>query len=70
MDPQLELDRTSYPAFRDAVLSRRPQDFDVYRALDTAAPAILAADSIAQGTKLLPVPDFRPSAIRRRRWRA
>jgi len=53
-----------HAAFRDAVLGRRPLEFDVYRAIETAAPAILAADSIAQGTKPLRVPDFRPSAAR------
>ena len=55
-----------YPhiAFRDAVLGSRPPEFDVYQAMDTAAPAILAADSIAQGSKLLPVPDFRPGPAR------
>jgi predicted dehydrogenase len=52
-------------AFRDAVLGRKSLDFDVYRAMDTAAPAILAAESIARGSVLLPVPDFRPSAARR-----
>jgi len=51
-------------AFRDAVLGRRPLEFDVYRAMDTAAPAILAADSIAQGTRLKRVPDFRPNLAR------
>ncbi|MBI3974558.1 MAG: Gfo/Idh/MocA family oxidoreductase [Chloroflexi bacterium] len=51
-------------AFRDAVLGQRPLVFDVYQAMDTAAPAILAAESIAQGSRLLPVPDFRPSAAR------
>lgn len=53
-----------HAAFRDAVLGIRPLEFDVYRAMDTAAPAILAAESIAQGSKLLPVPDFRPAATR------
>jgi hypothetical protein len=51
-------------AFRDAVLGVRPLDFDVYKALDTAAPAILAAESIALGSKLMKVPDFRPSPQR------
>jgi predicted dehydrogenase len=51
-------------AFRDAVLGHRPPPFDVYRAMDTAAPAILAAESITRGSVLLPVPDFRPSAGR------
>lgn len=53
-------------AFRDAVLGRQPVAFDVYRAMDTAAPAILAAESIARGTAALRVPDFRPGAARRR----
>jgi len=51
-------------AFRDAVLGIRPLQFDVYQAMDTAAPAILAAESTAQGSKLMPVPDFRPSESR------
>ena len=38
-----------HAAFRDAVLGIRPLEFDVYKAMDTAAPAILAADSIDQG---------------------
>ena len=53
-----------HATFRDAVLGIRPLEFDVYKAMDTAAPAILAADSIDQGSKLLQVPDFRPSARR------
>jgi len=53
-----------HAAFRDAVLGVRPLEFNVYRAIDTAAPAILAADSIEQGTKAMRVPDFRPSASR------
>lgn len=51
-------------AFRDAVLGVKPLEFDVYRGLDTAAPAILAAESIAQGSRLLQVPSFRPSEAR------
>jgi hypothetical protein len=59
-----------HAAFRDAVLKTKPADtehpaeFDVYKAIDTAAPAILAAESIAQGTQLMQVPDFRPTAAR------
>lgn len=53
-----------HTAFRDAVLGRRSLEFDVYRAMDTAAPAILAAESIAQGSSLLRVPDFRPGPQR------
>lgn len=53
-----------HTAFRDAVLEIKPLEFDVYRAMETAAPAILAAESIAQGTRLMHVPDFRPGATR------
>jgi len=45
-------------------LGRKPLEFDVYKAVETAAPAILAARSIAEGTKLIRVPDFRPSEER------
>ena len=47
-------------AFRDAVLGVAPLEFDVYQAMDTAAPAILAAESIGLGGQMLQVPDFRP----------
>jgi hypothetical protein len=53
-----------HAAFRDAVRGVKPLDFDVYTAMDTAAPAILAADSIAQGSQPLQVPDFRPGEKR------
>lgn len=53
-----------HAAFRDAVLGTKPLEFDVYRAIETAAPAILAADSIAQKTRAMRVPDFRPRAER------
>jgi hypothetical protein len=49
--------------FRDAVLNNKPLEFDVYRAIETAAPAILAAESIVQKTQLT-VPDFRPNETR------
>jgi hypothetical protein len=48
-----------HAAFRDAVRDGRPLSFDVYAAMDTAAPAILAADAIEAG-RTLSVPDFRP----------
>lgn len=51
-------------AFRDAVLDGKPLEFDVYRAVETAAPAVLASESIDQGTKLMKVPDFRPNETR------
>jgi predicted dehydrogenase len=53
-----------HAAFRDAVLQIKPLEFDVYKAMDTAAPAILAGESIVQGTRSIQVPDFRPNATR------
>ena len=53
-----------HAAFREALLESKPLEFDVYAAVETAAPAILAAESIAQGTQLLHVPDFRPNESR------
>ncbi|MGH3490362.1 MAG: Gfo/Idh/MocA family protein [Actinopolymorphaceae bacterium] len=55
-----DADYYTHVAFRDAVLAGRQPDFDVYQAMDTAAPAVLAAESIARGSELLSVPDFRP----------
>ena len=52
-----------HAAFRDAVLGRRELSFDVYAAMDTAAPAIIAADAIEAG-RTLSVPDFRPGPAR------
>ncbi|MFC1525729.1 Gfo/Idh/MocA family protein [Candidatus Latescibacterota bacterium] len=54
-----------HATFRDAVLGTADLPFDVYGAMDTAAPAILAAESIARGTELMAVPDFRPGPTRR-----
>ncbi len=53
-----------HAAFRDAVLGVKPLEFDVYQAVETAAPAILAAESIERGTCLLRVPEFRPGPAR------
>ncbi|MEQ7006744.1 Gfo/Idh/MocA family oxidoreductase [Actinopolymorpha sp. B17G11] len=55
-----DADYYTHVAFRDAVLAGRQPEFDVYQAMDTAAPAVLAAESIARGSELLTVPDFRP----------
>lgn len=60
-----DADYYTHVAFRDAVLHGKPLELDVYRAMDTAAPAILAAESIAQGSIPLPVPDFRPGPARK-----
>ncbi|MBI4024269.1 MAG: Gfo/Idh/MocA family oxidoreductase [Verrucomicrobia bacterium] len=58
------LDYYVHAAFRDAVLGVKPLEFDVYRAIETAAPAILAAQSITQDGAKLGVPSFRPGAER------
>ncbi|WP_127587906.1 Gfo/Idh/MocA family protein [Paenibacillus koleovorans] len=46
--------------FLQAILEDAPIEMDVYAAVETAAPAILAAESSNQGGILLQVPDFRP----------
>jgi predicted dehydrogenase len=55
-----DADYYTHVAFRDAVRDGRPLELDVYKAMDTAAPAILAAESIERGSIPLQVPDFRP----------
>ena len=45
--------------FMDAILNDKTPPMDVYRAVETAAPAILAAESARRGGELLEVPDFR-----------
>ncbi len=54
-----------HASFRDAVLHNVPLEFNVYKAMNTAAPAVLASESIAQGSTLMQVPDFRPGPNRR-----
>lgn len=61
-----DLDYYVHAAFRDALLKGKALDIDLYQAMDTAAPGILAADSIDQGSKLMKVPDFRPGKNRAR----
>lgn len=46
-------------SFVRAVQTGEPPEMDVYRAVDTAAPAILAAESARSGGTMLRVPDFR-----------
>ena len=53
-----------HAAFRDAVRDGKALEFDVYRAIETAAPAILAADSIDCGARPMKVPEFRPTDAR------
>ncbi|WP_246608920.1 Gfo/Idh/MocA family protein [Paenibacillus agaridevorans] len=48
--------------FLRAIREDKPIDMDVYKAVETAAPAILAAESSNRGGILLEVPDFRKKA--------
>lgn len=45
--------------FIDAIQNDKTPPMDVYKAVECAAPAILAAESARQGGILIPVPDFR-----------
>ena len=50
-----------YPldAMVNAILNDEAPPMDVYKAVETAAPAILAAQSCEMGGVMLEVPDFR-----------
>jgi predicted dehydrogenase len=48
--------------FIGTLLGREKPDIDVYQAVETAAPVIVAAQSAERGGAMLPVPDFRPAA--------
>jgi predicted dehydrogenase len=60
-----DLDYYVFAYFADAVLYGRPLDINVYQAVETAAPAILAAKSIAEDNMPQDVPDFRPGPGRK-----
>ena len=59
-----DLDYYVQASFRDAVLQGKSLEFDVYKAMGTAAPAILAAESMTHGSQPMRVPDFRPGPAR------
>lgn len=59
-----DLDYYVFAYFADAVLHHIPVDIDVYQAVETAAPAILAAHSIEHNNKPIDVPNFRPGPHR------
>lgn len=59
------LDYYVFAHFADAVLYGVPLEFDVYRAVETAAPAIMVSKSIEQGEISLDAPGFRPGAYRK-----
>lgn len=58
------LDFYVFAHFADAVLHGQPLDIDVYQAVETAAPAILAAKSMEEDNAPQDVPDFRPGPKR------
>ncbi len=57
-------DASVFATFRDAILNGAPVDMDVYKACETAAPAILAGESIDKDSARFIVPDFRPGPDR------
>lgn len=59
------LDYYVYAHFADVVLRNVPLGFDIYKAVETAAPAILAATSIENSNTAIDVPDFRPGPNRK-----
>lgn len=58
------LDYFAVRYFADAVINDTTPEMDVYTAAESAAPAILAAESAERGGMLLEVPDFRPGPMR------
>lgn len=60
------LDYWAVKNFADAVAGGVEPDMNVYRAAESAAPAIVAAQSAEAGSACLPAPDFRPGANRKR----
>jgi len=54
-----------FAQFADAVLRDTPAELDVYKAVETAAPAILAGQSIDDENNPQVVPDFRPGPQRK-----
>lgn len=57
-----------YPVadFANCLLNGTAPDIDVYQAVETAAPCILAAQSAEKSGACLPVPDFRPGKNRKK----
>ena len=51
-------------AFIECILNDTPPPMDIYKAVETAAPAIIAAMSAEQGGRCMDVPDFRPGPHR------
>ena len=60
-----DLDYYPLADFVKSIKEDTSPEMDVYKACDTAAPAILAGVSMDKGSKPLEVPDFRPNEERR-----
>lgn len=56
-------DSRTVATFLEAIRTGEPPEMDVYRAAETAAPAILAAESARHGGIMVTVPDFRTNNI-------
>ena len=52
-------------SFLDAILNDSDPPLNVYRSAELTAPAIVAVQSVEQGSACLDVPDFRPSEKRK-----
>jgi predicted dehydrogenase len=59
-----DMDYYVHAAFRDAVFGKRELEYDVYKAMETSAPPVLASESISQDGKKLRVPSFLPGPER------
>ena len=59
------MDYYPFATFAQSVLDDVEPAMDVYKAAESAAPAIMAALSAEQGSQCLPVPDFRPGPERK-----
>ncbi len=59
------MDYFALSSFLDAILNDSDPPLDVYKSADLTAPAIVAVQSVEQGSACLEVPDFRPSEKRK-----
>ena len=59
------MDYFALSSFLDAILNDSDPPLNVYRSAELTAPAIVAVQSVEQGSACLDVPDFRPSEKRK-----
>ena len=52
--------------FAACILTGKKPDIDVYQAVETAAPVIMAGLSAEQGGQTMDIPDFRPGKDRKK----